>query len=189
MIGATGCKYRAGFAMGSFEAKVRWIGCAATAAALLSCPEASHAYQSGASFWLPGQYASFAAMQQTPGWSLGVSYFHSSVAVAGSVAAARQILVGRIPSTVKVDLNLSLSGRSDLVTLTPSYTFATPVLGGQLLVALSSSSVPCFQRGAEPMGSSQHPTSAPRQARSAGAKGSATWTWRATADSPSRTSS
>lgn len=124
--------------MESFEAKVRWIRCAAIAAALLSCPEASHADQSGASFWLPGQYASFAAMQQTPGWSLGVSYFHSSVAAAGSVAAARQILVGRIPSTVKVDLNLSLSGRSDLVTLTPSYTFATPVLGGQLLVALSS---------------------------------------------------
>jgi hypothetical protein len=124
--------------MGSFEAKVRWIGCAATTAALLSCPEASHADQSGASFWLPGQYASFAAMQQTPGWSLGVGYYHSSVAAAGSVAAARQILVGRIPSTVKVDLNLSLSGRSDLVTLTPSYTFATPVLGGHLLVALSS---------------------------------------------------
>src|SRR3954451_16776103 len=123
--------------MESFEAKVRWIGCAATAAALLSCPEASHADQSGASFWLPGQYASFAAMQQTPGWSLNVSYFHSSVSAAGSVAAAREILAGRIPVTAKVDLNLSLSGRSDLVTLTPSYAFETPVLGGQLVLALS----------------------------------------------------
>lgn len=123
--------------MESVQPRARRIGSAAIAAALLCCPESSRADQGGASFWLPGQYASFAAMQQTPGWSLGVSYFHSSVTAAGSVAAARQILAGRIPSTANVDLNLSLSGKSDLVTLTPSYAFATPVLGGQLLVAVS----------------------------------------------------
>ena len=113
------------------------IGCVVTTAALLLCPEVSRADEGGASFWLPGQYASLAAVPQTPGWALSVSYYHSSVAAAGSVAAAREILTGRIPATVKVDLNLSLSGRSDLVTLAPSYTFATPVLGGQLLVSMS----------------------------------------------------
>ena len=71
-------------------------------------------------------------MQQTPGWALAVIYYHSSVAAAGNVAAAREILTGRIPATVNVDLTLSLSGRADLVALAPSYTFATPVLGGQL---------------------------------------------------------
>jgi hypothetical protein len=66
-----------------------------------------------------------------------VIYYHSSVAAAGSAAAAREILIGRIPANVNVNLNLSLSGRADLVALTPSYTFATPVLGGQLAVGMS----------------------------------------------------
>ena len=34
-------------------------------------------------------------------------------------------------------MNLSLSGRADLVALAPSYTFATPVPGGQLVVGMS----------------------------------------------------
>ena len=81
---------------------------------------------------------SLAAVPQTPGWALSVSYYHSNVAAAGNVAAAREIRTGGIPATVKVNLNLGLSARSDLVTLAPSYTFATPVLGGQLSVGMSS---------------------------------------------------
>ncbi len=123
--------------MGSIGSKIRLIGCAAATAALLLCSEVSRADEGGNSFWFPGQFASLAAAPQTPGWALGVSYYHSSVAAAGSVAAAREVLTGRIPATVKVDLNLSLSGRADLVALAPSYTFATPVLGGQLLVGMS----------------------------------------------------
>ena len=118
------------FAMGSNGPRIRIIEYAVTAAALLLCPETSHADQGGGSFWFPGQFASLAAVQQTPGWALGVIYYHSSVAAAGSAAAAREILTGRIPTTVNVDLNLSLNGRADLVALTPSNTFATPVLGG-----------------------------------------------------------
>jgi hypothetical protein len=38
-----------------------------------------------------------ALVQQTPGWAIGVIYYHSSVAAAGSVAAAREILTGRSP--------------------------------------------------------------------------------------------
>ena len=55
----------------------------------------------------------------------------------GSAAAAREIRTGSIPATVNVNLDLNLSGRADLVTLAPSYTFATPVLGGQLVVGMS----------------------------------------------------
>ena len=122
--------------MGSIESKIQRIGYAVTAAALLLCPKVSHADQSGGSFWFPGQFASLVAVQQTPGWALNVTYYHSSVAAAGSAAAAREILAGRIPATVNVDLNLSLTGRADLVALAPSYTFATPVLGGQLVVGM-----------------------------------------------------
>ncbi len=125
--------------MGPIESKVRRIGCTATAAAiLLSCPDASRADESGASFWLPGQNASLVAVPQTPGWALSVSYFHASVAAAGSVAAAREIRTGGIPANVKVDLNLSLNARTDLITLAPSYTFETPVLGGQLFTSMTS---------------------------------------------------
>ncbi len=123
--------------MGSNKPGSRVINYAAAVAALVLCADVSHADQSGSSFWFPGQFASLAAVQQTPGWALGVIYYHSSVAAAGSAAAAREILTGRIPATVNVDLNLSLSGRADLVALAPLYTFATPVLGGQLVVGMS----------------------------------------------------
>ena len=121
--------------MGSNKSASRVVNYAA--AAVLLCSKVSHADQGGGSFWFPGQFASLAAVQQTPGWALGVIYYHSSVAATGSAAAAREILTGRIPATVNVDLNLSLSGRADLVALAPSYTFATPVLGGQLVVGMS----------------------------------------------------
>ena len=115
--------------MGSNE--LRLTDYAIMAAALVLCPEVSHADQGGGSFWFPGQFASLAAVQQTPGWALGVIYYHSSVAANGSAAAARQILASGIPANVNVSLNLSLIGRADLVTLAPSYTFATPVFGGR----------------------------------------------------------
>jgi hypothetical protein len=121
--------------MGSTRRRI--FDCAVMAAALLLCPGVPRADESGGSFWFPGQYASFVAVPQTPGWSLTVSYYHSSVAAAGSVAAAREIRTASIPATVKVDLDLSLSGRADLVTLAPSYTFEMPGLGGQLLLGLS----------------------------------------------------
>ena len=123
--------------MGTNKPASRVINHVAAAAVLLLCPRVSHADQGGGSFWFPGQFASLAAVQQTPGWALGVIYYHSRIAAAGSAAAAREILTGRIPATVSVDLNLSLRGRADLVALAPSYTFATPVLGGQLVAGVS----------------------------------------------------
>jgi len=111
---------------------------AATAAALLACPDISRADEGGVSFWLPGQYASLAAAPQVPGWAMGVIYLHSNVAASGNVAAARQITVGRIPANVNVSLDLSLRGQGDLVVISPTYTFATPVLGGQLSVGVAS---------------------------------------------------
>src|SRR5258706_11891108 len=124
--------------MRTIESNVRRIGFAGTAAALVLCPEISRADEGGVSFWLPGQYASLAATPQVPGWALGVVYYHSNVSASGNVAASKEITVGRIPANVNVNLNLSLSGQGDLVVLSPTYTFATPVLGGQLSVGVAS---------------------------------------------------
>src|SRR6476620_7838804 len=88
--------------MGLNEPGIRVIGYAVTAASLLLCPDVSHADQGGGSFWFPGQLASLVAVQQTPGWALGVIYYHSNVAAAGSAAAAREILTGRIPAPIGV---------------------------------------------------------------------------------------
>ena len=105
----------------------------------LSCSALKcRADESGISFWVPGNYASLAAAPQVPGWALGAIYYHTSVAASGNVAAAREIQVNRFSRTVNVNLNLNLTGQGDLVVLAPSYTFATPVLGGQLNVSVAS---------------------------------------------------
>jgi hypothetical protein len=124
--------------MSVFDSNVGRIGFAVTAAVFLLCPEISRADEGGVSFWLPGQYASLAATPLVPGWALGTVYYHSNVSASGGVAASREITVGSIPANVNVNLNLSLSGQADLVVLSPTYTFATPVLGGQLSVGVAS---------------------------------------------------
>lgn len=109
-----------------------------TAAALaLLVPTMASADENGISFWLPGQFGSLAASPTTPGWSLGTVYYHTSVGGSGGIAASRQITAGRIPATVTVNLNASLNAQADILILAPSYTFGTPVLGGQLAVGLT----------------------------------------------------
>jgi len=105
--------------------------------ALLVLPETAKADESGISFWLPGLFGSLAAVPVTPGWSLGSVYYHASVKDTGGVAAAREIQIGRISPTVNVNLNVNLNAQADLLLLSPTYTFATPVLGGQLAASLT----------------------------------------------------
>jgi hypothetical protein len=124
--------------MASIESNIRRIGCAVTAAALVLYPTISRADEGGVSFWLPGQYGSLAATPQTPGWALGSIYYHTNVTGSGNVAAAREITVGRFSPTVNVNLNLNLAAQGDLAVIAPSYTFATPVFGGQLAVSMAS---------------------------------------------------
>jgi hypothetical protein len=112
------------------------VGAAAIAVLALS-PQVSRADESGISFWLPGQFGSLAAVPQVPGWSLGTVYYHTTVGASGNVAAARQAQIGGFPATVNVNLNANLNGQADLVVLAPTYTFATPVLGGQLAIGVS----------------------------------------------------
>jgi hypothetical protein len=102
-----------------------------------SMSEAAYADESGVSYWLPGRFSSLAAVPQVPGWSMAAVYYHTSVDASGAVAAARQIQIGRIPGTVNVSLNANLNAQADLVLLNPTYTFATPVLGGQLAIGVT----------------------------------------------------
>ncbi|WP_441252734.1 SphA family protein [Tardiphaga sp. 71_E8_N1_1] len=121
-----------------YETACSRIVVAATTVSLACAPAASRADDSGLSFWLPGQYGSQAATPSTPGWSLGTIYYHTSVDASGAAAAAREAQVGRFSPTVNVHLNLSLSGQGDLIFVAPTYTFATPVFGGQLSATLAS---------------------------------------------------
>jgi hypothetical protein len=110
---------------------------AVTAAlALAFCPDVSRADESGISFWIPGLFGSLAATPVTPGWSLGSIYYHTTVSAFGSVAAAREIQIGRFSPTVNVSFNARINAQADLGLLVPTYTFGTPVLGGQLAVSV-----------------------------------------------------
>jgi hypothetical protein len=80
--------------------------------------------EGGLSFWLPGTFGSLAAAPSTPGWSWATLYIHSDAAAGASAPFPRG---GRT--------DIGISGRGDLAAFGPTYTFATPVLGGAQLSA------------------------------------------------------
>jgi hypothetical protein len=113
------------------------LGASAIGALLILAPQASRADESGISFWLPGQVSSLPAVPAVPGWSMAAVYYHTNVAASGAVAAAREIQIGRFAPTVNVSFNANLNAQADLLLLNPTYTFATPVLGGQLAIGVT----------------------------------------------------
>ena len=113
------------------------LGAYAFSAILLLSPEISRADESGISFWLPGQVDSLPAVPAVPGWSMAEVYYHTTVSAFGAVAAAREIQIGRFSPTVNVSFNASLNAQADLLFLNPTYTFATPVLGGQFSMGVT----------------------------------------------------
>lgn len=84
--------------------------------------------EGGASVWLPGQFASFAAVPGDPGLSVEtLVYVRSANAMAGaSFSRGGGLLAG-------------LSLNEQYVYLTPTYTFETPVLNGQLALGVTFS--------------------------------------------------
>lgn len=68
--------------------------------------------EGGGSLYLPGSFASMAAVPGAPGWSTDLTYYHAS-------SGARNV-----------------SERADLAYGGVAYTFATPVLGGQLALGM-----------------------------------------------------
>src|SRR5262245_15300841 len=112
----------------------RGAGIAVLAAASVLFSQAALADEGGVSFWLPGFFGSLAAAPQQPGWALTSIYYHTSVSAGADVARAREFDIGRIPVNLTATVNASLQARADLGLLMPTYTFATPVFGGQLTV-------------------------------------------------------
>jgi len=107
-------------------------------AALLALPgQTARADEGGVSFWLPGFFGSLAAVPaQATGWSATSIYWHDSVHAAGDVARAREFELGRIPANLTASLSANLNSNLDLGFLIGTYTFATPVLGGQASASL-----------------------------------------------------
>lgn len=114
------------------------LGALVAALVLSASTRELRADEGGVSFWLPGSFGSLAATPGTPGWSFATTYYHTTVSGSGSVAAARQITLGNLKPSVNVSVDANLHSNVDLVMLTPSYTFATPVLGGQFSLAMTA---------------------------------------------------
>jgi hypothetical protein len=110
---------------------------ALTLAVVFSFPAISRADEGGVSFWLPGQYGSLAAVPSQPGWALAIVNYYASVNAGGSVAAAREVTIGKLNPTVNVNLNVNLNANAELVLINPSYVFATPVFGGQFALGMA----------------------------------------------------
>jgi hypothetical protein len=123
--------------MASTKSSIRPLGCSIAAVAFLLSPGIASADESGISFWLPGLNGSLAAVPTTPGWSIGAIYYHTSVNASGAAAAAREFQVGRFSPNVNINLNVALNGQADVAFIAPTYTFAPPVLGGQLSATLA----------------------------------------------------
>jgi len=100
---------------------------AASILALLS-PVAVQADEGGASVWLPGQFASFAAVPNTPGLSVEALFYGQTASATANISFSRGggLLAG-------------FSTKSLYLYLTPSYAFAEPVLHGQLSIGVTFS--------------------------------------------------
>jgi len=131
---------------------MRWVGlgqgpgcsrqylylCAGAVAALLASPvQIARADEGGVSFWLPGFFGSLAAVPaQATGWSVTSIYWHDSVSAGADVARAREFELGRIPANLTANVSANVNANLDLTLLIGTYTFATPVLGGQASASL-----------------------------------------------------
>jgi hypothetical protein len=101
---------------------LRWIASLAIAAGLALAslaPSPAKADAGGISFWLPGLFGSLVAVPAQPGWALSTVYYHSSVKGGGT----NFVLGGAIVAGLKGNADLGIAG--------VTYTFASPVLGGQ----------------------------------------------------------
>jgi hypothetical protein len=101
---------------------------------VVASPTVSLADENGVSFWVPGLFGSLAAVPQQPGVSMTIINYYTSVGAGAAVATSREISVGKLNPVVNINLNANVNANAELVFINPGYTFATPVLGGQLFL-------------------------------------------------------
>lgn len=99
--------------------RIRAAGGLALAIAVCS-GQSARADEGGVSFWVPGQYGSFAAVAPTPGWSLPLVFYNYGGSAGRGVTLPRGHLLS-------AGLNASLDG----VFVVPTYTADTTVLGAR----------------------------------------------------------
>jgi hypothetical protein len=83
--------------------------------------------ESGVSFWLPGQYGSFAAEPSNPGWSIETTFYRWSPSAQAGVSFQRG-----------GGIQVGMKSPTDLAMLTPTYAFETPVLGWQAAIGMTA---------------------------------------------------
>ncbi|WP_305646078.1 transporter [Nitrosomonas sp.] len=94
--------------------------------ACIAASAETQADEGGASFWLPGQFGSFSATLTKPGLSLSLAYHYAST----STAPGKNFEIGgRIETGV--------NARTNLLFITPTYTFSDSVLGGQAAISIT----------------------------------------------------
>ena len=76
--------------------------------------------EGGVSFWLPGDFGSYAAVPSQPGWLFESTYYHASAAASSGISFPRG---GGIEAGVK--------SPTDYFLFTPTYTFETQIFGAQ----------------------------------------------------------
>src|SRR5215472_3421036 len=120
--------------------KSRILSCVLTAcvafAAVAFTTTISRADEDGVSFWIPGFFGSLAAAPQQPGWSLLSMLYNTNVSASGNAAVAREITIGRFNPKINISVDAHVHADAPIGFLAPSYTFATPFLGGQATAIL-----------------------------------------------------
>jgi hypothetical protein len=92
--------------------------------------------EDGVSFWIPGFFGSLAAAPQQPGWALTSILYNTNVSASGNAAVAREITIGKFNPTINISVNANVHANFTVGFVAPSYTFATPFLGGQATAIL-----------------------------------------------------
>ena len=121
----------------SISAHRRRLAAIVFAPAITFFPHCALADEGGVSFWLPGLYGSLAAVPvAAPGWSLLTFSYYTNVKAGADVAIAREVQIGRFTPTLTANLSANLHAKVGLQWVQPNYTFANPVLGGQLTLGM-----------------------------------------------------
>ena len=97
------------------------------AGSLVVAAEPGSADEGGVGFWLPGNFGSLAAVPSGPGWELALVYYHGVGSQSGDHSFPRG---GRITA--------GADSRSDQLFVSPTYTFARGVAGGEASINLSA---------------------------------------------------